>query len=241
MATSARQVATVPRSRLIIGVVAASLLAALVISGRIALDELLAYALVVGSVVLAGALTTAATRRQLAPAEGHLVPPTPTRIDVLGTLIAPALLILGGIGIFGWLRPLPVLPAGRRGRNGLVLRAFVTPSTHLVLIAISAMVFRATVGSSTTSLPWTAHGAYLLGYVNLWLLVLSLVPIPPQAGSVLLERLLPVSAWARYARVRPYLLKGAIGLVLASILLHVGLTDAVQRLLSGWWNAIVGA
>jgi len=237
MAISARSAATVPKTRLIVAAIGGFLLAALVASGRISHDQLLAYGCLVMSVLLAGLITTWVTHRQVAPAERHLVPTTASRIDLLGTIIIPALLILGGVGLFGWLRPITAPQGMRPGRNALVLRSLVTPAFHVVVMVMCVTVSRA---SSNSSPSWLDHGFFLLGYANLWLLVVSLIPVPPLAGSVVLERLLPVTWWARYARIRPFLLRGALGIVAASLLLHLGIETAVQRLLSSWWWSLTG-
>jgi Zn-dependent protease len=240
MPISTRSVRSAPRVRVIVGAVLGALLAALILSGRITLDQIIGYVAAVASIVLAGHVATLVTRRQVAPAERGLVPSASSRIELLGTLIVPALLDVGGFGFFGWLRPLPDVPSLRGGRNGHVLRALSVPATHLVLVVAGALVFRIYYhGEAYYSLPWIAHVAFFVGFVNMWLLVLSLVPIPPQAGSVVLERLLPVRAWARYARIRPHLLKGVLGILLVSVLLNLGLTTLIQRMVGSLWLDLV--
>ena len=239
MPISARQASTTPRSRVVVASVLGAIFVALIASGRIVLDELLGYGLLVTSIMLAGMVTAALTRRQVAPGEQSLVPAVSTRIDPLGTFIVPALLVLGGIGFFGWLRPLPSLPIHRPGRNGLLLRSLATPVTHLAIVVGAVVVFRLTFhGVNTVGLAWIPRVAFLAGFVNVWLLVVSLVPVPPLPGSVVLERLLPVRAWSHYARIRPYLLKGAVGALLVSIMLGLGLTTLVQHAIARWWISL---
>jgi len=237
MPISARPTLRASRSRLIGAGIVGALVAALLAGGRITVDQIVAYLAIIASVIVAGAVTSLVARRQVPVAEVGLVPTVRSRVDVLGTIIVPALLLLGGIGLFGWLRPMPSLPAARGGRNALVIRSLVAPAVHLVAALLAAWAFRSTRG---TSLDWFAQGCLTVGYVNLWLLVIAMVPVPPLPGSVLLERMLPVATWARYARIRPHLLQAALGVLLLSVMVGLGLTTAVQSLLGGWWASLAG-
>ena len=60
-------------------------------------------------------------------------------IDPIGTLIVPALLALGGFGVFGWAKPVPVNTGRLRSpRNQGVLVALAGPFTNAVLALASA-------------------------------------------------------------------------------------------------------
>src|SRR5271155_414199 len=63
-------------------------------------------------------------------------------VDPVGTLIVPALLALGGFGVFGWAKPVPVNTANLRSpRNQGVLVSLAGPFTNAVLAALGAIVF----------------------------------------------------------------------------------------------------
>ena len=57
-------------------------------------------------------------------------------VDPIGTLIVPGLLVLSGLGFFGWAKPVPVNVARLRSpRNQGVLVSLAGPVTNLVLAA----------------------------------------------------------------------------------------------------------
>lgn len=242
METSPGAKLSTPRRRLILLAGGGAMIAMLVAGGRISSSSLIAWASIILSVLLAGQVTSLVGRLQAGPSQAGLVPGAVERLDLLGTMIVPAVLVLGGIGLFGWIRPLPSAPSGAGGRNAFVLRALVAPATALALMAASILAFRLLGGPEAVgAMPWPASVAAIFGFVNLWLLVISLLPVPPLAGSVILERLLPLGAWARYARIRPYILPAALGVALGSFLLNLGLSSAAYSLLSGWWTSLLGA
>ena len=236
MPISARPASTIQRSRVVVSGVLVALLAALIAAGRITGDQIIGYVATVASLMLAGQVASMVTRRQVAPAERTLVPGASSRIDPLGTLIVPALLDVGLLGFFGWLRPLPSLPAQRGGRNALVLRALSSSATYLSVMITAAVIFRiAYHGEDVSSVSLISRIAFLTGFVNTWLLVTSLIPAPPLPGSVLLERILPVSAWARYARIRPHVAKGIVGFLLISVMLGLGTVSFFAQLIERLW------
>ena len=112
MPISARSARVAPRSRIIVGGVVGALFVALVVAGRITIDQIISYLAAVVSLVLAAQAVTIVTRRQVAPAERSLVPPVSSRVDALGTFIVPALLDVGFLGFFGWLRRFLLSGAG---------------------------------------------------------------------------------------------------------------------------------
>ena len=241
MTTPTRMAGPLSRRGAFLAAGGAVLVAALIASGRISTDEIILYLAIVASVIVAGTATSIVARWQSGTGSKGVVPGALSRVDPLGTLVIPALLVLSGIGYFGWLRPVPQVTGSFNNRNPFVVRSLVGPATSLVLMVGCAVVFRATVGDPMLGgWPWSARVAYLSGYMNLWLVVIALVPVPPLAGSVVLERLLPVGAWARYARIRPHLLAISVGIVVLTLMLHIGLTSALSSLLLGWWGALTG-
>ena len=63
-------------------------------------------------------------------------------VDPVGTLIVPALLSLGSLGVFGWAKPVPVNVGRLKSpRNEGVLVSLAGPAVNAVLAAIFALVF----------------------------------------------------------------------------------------------------
>jgi Zn-dependent protease len=164
-------------------------------------------------------------------------------VDPVGTLIVPALLALGGFGVFGWAKPVPVNTARLRSpRNQGVLVALAGPFTNALLAAIGAMLFieffRPTVlRTGVLSLP--AEIVFLLSLGNIGLMAFNLIPIPPLDGSAVFERLLPRRYWPTYLRIRPYTMLIVLGLVMLNFLFNPGpLTIAFQHLYN-WWAGVL--
>jgi Zn-dependent protease len=164
-------------------------------------------------------------------------------VDPVGTLIVPALLALGGFGVFGWAKPVPVNNARLRSpRNQGVLVALAGPATNALLAGIGAVLFieffRNTVLlTGVLSLP--AEIVFLFSLGNIGLMAFNLVPIPPLDGSVLFERLLPRRYWPTYLRIRPYTMMIVMGLVFINFLFNPGpITIAFQHLYN-WWAGVL--
>ena len=164
-------------------------------------------------------------------------------IDPVGTLIVPALLALGGFGVFGWARPVPVNNQRmRHPRNDGVVVSLAGPFTNALLAGLGAVVFIAffrnrVLQTGVLSLP--AEIVFFFSLGNMGLMAFNLVPIPPLDGSVLLERLLPRSWWPTYLRIRPYTMMIVLGLVMLNFLFNPGpITLAFQHLYN-WWAGVL--
>jgi len=166
-------------------------------------------------------------------------------VDPVGTLIVPALLALGGFGVFGWAKPVPVNNARLRSpRNQGVLVALAGPFTNALLAGVGAVIFIAyfrntVLQTQVLSLPAEIVFYFSLG--NIGLMAFNLVPLPPLDGSVLFERLLPRRYWPTYLRIRPYTMMIVLGLVLLNFLFNPGpITIAFQHLYNWWAGVLFG-
>ena len=136
-------------------------------------------------------------------------------IDPFGTALLPLALLLISRGQFpfGYAKPVPVNPFFMRRRRDMMLVALAGPVTNFALalsIALIGMVIHLA-GVSTTG--FTSGGAgvselftllYMASYINIWLGVFNLIPVPPLDGSHILEYYLPASAQASYERIAPF-------------------------------------
>lgn len=222
------------RTRIVASSVVGILVGLLIAQGRITHDEVIAYFCIVASVLLAGSAEARVLSLLRQPSQ-----PLWSRVDLLGTILLPAGLLLGGIGYFGWLR------ADRRVADApprlKLIAAAAAPLTAGILVLACDVGFRLTVGNlSGGTVPLPARILYLGGLANVWLLTLSFVPVPPLLGSLLLERLLPTRAWPRYLRLRPHLALIAGGIVLADLMLGLGVINVVQNWLATIWSSVAG-
>jgi len=133
-------------------------------------------------------------------------------LDVMGSLIVPAVTFLFGGVVFGWAKPVPYNPYNLRGGKwGPALVAAAGPATNISLALIFGLFIRLSL-----SLPYlhvlppsflTIAGLVVL--VNIVLAVFNFVPIPPLDGSKMLFALLPY----RYSFVQEFLEKNWLVIV----------------------------
>lgn len=167
-------------------------------------------------------------------------------VDLVGTIIVPAIMALSGVGMFGWAKPVPVNPGAlRHPRNEGVAVSLAGPATNVVLAALAYGLFRIFNGVDTVTIEGTfgalwAEILFYLGLTNIWLAVFNMVPVPPLDGSVLFERLLPRRWWPAYLRFRPYTMPVLVGLVLVNFLLHPGPLTWLFTHLYSWWAGRLG-
>ena len=147
-------------------------------------------------------------------------------IDPIGTVLVPtALLLLGGF-VFGWAKAVPVSQRNfRQPQTDMAWVAIAGPAANLLMalgwlgLIKVAMIMGATFDSGGTSSAQFLLYAGVAGVtINLLLMLLNLLPLPPLDGSRVLAAFLP-KKWAwHYERVAPYGLFILLGLLLLGIL-----------------------
>lgn len=129
-------------------------------------------------------------------------------IDMVGTVIVPLLLLFLGGFIFGWAKPVPINPNNlKKPRRDMALVAIAGPIANIIMAFIWAAIMK--IGNILM-----AHGMQfalpivLMGQagilINLVLMSLNLIPIPPLDGSRVISALLPPKAAYKYDRLAPY-------------------------------------
>ncbi len=214
-----------------------AVVAVLLSSHRVSSDSLIVFLAIIPSIMLhevAHGWVALAFGDDTAKRAGRLTFNPIAHVDVVGTLIVPALMILGGFGFFGWAKPVPVNPSRLRSpRNQGVLVALAGPATNLVLVAASALLFRLyTVppGITLDATPLWVRIVFYLGLANLLLAIFNLLPIPPLDGSVVIERALPRHLWDGYLRFRQFAMPLLLVAVLLAATIHVGGESLLSRL-----------
>lgn len=150
-------------------------------------------------------------------------------IDLFGTILLPALLILTGSPIlFGWAKPVPVNPLNFSSlRKG---ELFVAAAG--ILANFSLAIFAALIFHILNTLPQTfpAIIGSLLRFtvlINLVLGIFNLFPIPPLDGSKVLMSQLPYKLAKSYQRIEPY----GILILLILMMIPFGPTSLLQGIL----------
>jgi Zn-dependent protease len=157
-------------------------------------------------------------------------------IDPVGTLLVPGLLLALGGFIFGWAKPVPVTWENlRHPKRDMALVAAAGPGVNFAMALLWAAAARLGLGLPP-ALEWMATPLFYMGQagiaVNLVLMALNLLPLPPLDGGRVAVGLLP-GPWAwRLSRLEPY------GFFILLALLATGLlgrllgpaVDALERL-----------
>ncbi len=159
-------------------------------------------------------------------------------IDLFGTIILPAMLILTKSPfLFAWAKPVPVNPAYFRDRKkGMMLVAMAGPATNLAIAIVLSGVLQLAGGI----LPeFFARTFAWVSLINIMLMVFNLIPIPPLDGSRIVARFLKGKALWHYMKLERFGMFIVFGLlflgVISSILipamnLAVKLLDLSQYL-----------
>lgn len=131
-------------------------------------------------------------------------------LDPIGTLAIPGLLILiGAPFIFGWARPVPVNSKNLKNpRRDMAIIAAAGPISNLTMALIWATLSRLALEIDMQSLLWMREPLFLMGVagiqINLVLMLLNLLPLPPLDGSKVLNNFLRGRAAVIYDQIEPY-------------------------------------
>ncbi len=146
-------------------------------------------------------------------------------IDPIGTILVPAILLWLGGFIFGWAKPVPVnFNNLRHPRRDMALVAIAGPAANFIMALGWALIMKLGLwlGASGGSFvaPLTLMGQAGIA-INLILMILNLLPIPPLDGGRVLSGLLPPLWSDRLDRIEPY------GLIILVLLLISGLLGSI--------------
>lgn len=146
-------------------------------------------------------------------------------VDPMGTIIVPVLLLALGGFLFGWAKPVPV---GVRNlshpRRDMALVAVAGPLANGAMALGWGLVLKLTLMMGAEEGAWLGVRYMAMAgiMINLVLMVLNLLPLPPLDGGRVLTGLLP----ERYARVmdrlEPY------GLVILVALMATGILSRLM-------------
>ncbi len=130
-------------------------------------------------------------------------------IDPVGTVLVPAAILLlsslGGSGfLFGWAKPVPVdIGSLRRPKQDMVWVAAAGPGANLAMAIGWAITLKVLIGldiDETFFIAMCKAGIF----VNIGLMALNLLPVPPLDGGRIVVGLLPHRMSWQFARLEPY-------------------------------------
>ena len=143
-------------------------------------------------------------------------------IDPIGTILLPALtLMLGGI-LFGWAKPVPVNFANLNNpKKDMLWVAAAGPASNFIMAIFWVLVLK-----YSASAPEVAT-LFLLGMskvgimINLVLMVLNLLPLPPLDGGRIAVSLLPMDLAMKFSQIERY------GFIILIALLFTGILGEI--------------
>ncbi len=147
-------------------------------------------------------------------------------IDPIGTLLIPAVVLFasGGKFAFGWAKPVPVNFARlRHPKRDMFWVAAAGPGANLFMAVLWSLILKliVTMPANYFTDPGLrmAQGGII---INIVLMVLNLVPLPPLDGGRIAVSLLPHRLAYQFARLEPY------GMIILMVLLFTGILGAVM-------------
>jgi len=111
-------------------------------------------------------------------------------LDMMGSIIIPAILILTGAGfIFGWAKPVPYNPYNLRkgGKYAEAIVAGAGPASNFIIAIIFGLLMRFGIASGIATVPFIQIAGIIV-FVNIMLGVFNLIPVYPLDGSKVLGR-----------------------------------------------------
>jgi Zn-dependent protease len=131
-------------------------------------------------------------------------------IDLVGTIIVPLAIVLlaklsGGAGfLFGWAKPVPVNFANLRNpKRDMIWVAGAGPGVNLLMAIAWALLLNAFLAADFEE-QFFLEMAKAGIFVNIGLMALNLLPLPPLDGGRILVGLLPHRLAYALSRVEPY-------------------------------------
>jgi Zn-dependent protease len=152
-------------------------------------------------------------------------------VDLVGTIIVPAVILLLSAGnfLFGWAKPVPVnFGRLRNPKKDMFWVAAAGPGVNLLMAIGWGLVLKGAV-----DMPHHAYSQAMaeMGRVginiNAVLMLLNLLPLPPLDGGRIAVSLLPHRAAWRFAQLEPY------GMFILLALLFTGVLETILGPLRG--------
>lgn len=143
-------------------------------------------------------------------------------IDPIGTILLPALtLMLGGV-LFGWAKPVPVNFAGLRNpKKDMLWVAAAGPASNFVMAIFWVLVLKYAQMAPDYAAYFLLEMSKVGIMINLVLMVLNLLPLPPLDGGRIAVSLLPMNLAVKLSRLEQY------GFIILIVLLFTGVLGRI--------------
>jgi len=161
-------------------------------------------------------------------------------IDLLGTIIVPALLILMQTPfLFGWAKPVPYNPYNLKNQKwGEAIVAAAGPGVNILIALVFGLIARFGVGVLPDNFVVLAT---VIVFINILLAIFNLLPFPPLDGSKLLKSLLPFRANMAFQRFEAFIVGGGVLMMILVLFLILNIIGPyIGAAMTGVFQLITG-
>ena len=159
-------------------------------------------------------------------------------IDIFGSIILPAILMLTGAPVFGWAKPVPINMYNLKNPKTDMIFVSLAGITANFLLAVCAGIFMFVIRTFFANVDIMVSMYVIFQYViviNIVLFIFNLIPIPPLDGSRVVLFLLPRELAQKYAQIEKYGFWIILILLMTNILWKIigPIANFLIKLLSG--------
>ena len=152
-------------------------------------------------------------------------------IDPVGTILVPIVLIVVTGYAFGWAKPVPVnFNQLRNPKKDMVWVAAAGPFANVLMTIIWSIILITAIGGTGSGNKFAEFFVYMSMagiFINLVLMVLNLLPIPPLDGGRVLSGLVPNNLSVLLSKIEPYGLFILLGLMFMGLLNKLVFTPSI--------------
>lgn len=164
---------------------------------------------------------------QTARLSGRLTLNPLKHIDLVGTLIIPAFMLMVSNFVFGWAKPVPVDARNlHHPRRDMAFVALAGPVSNLIMAFFWGMIAKLGILAEVYGNDWLGVPITYMGgagiMINVVLGVLNLIPLPPLDGGKILSSILPPRVAYQYEKIEPY------GFLILLVLMFAGVLSKIM-------------
>lgn len=162
--------------------------------------------------------------------EGRITANPIAHIDMMGTIIVPAVMTAFTPFLMGWAKPVPVdVRQFKAPLLDMGIVAAAGPMSNFIMATFWAafMMVVATFPPSETVLFFWTMGKYGVWF-NILLILINLLPIPPLDGGRVVAGILPPGLATQYLKIEPFGIWIVIALLVSGVLSSVVIDQFVQ-------------